>query len=160
MKQLKIFDLDGTIIDSSHRYRSKGARIDLDFWRENSTPEMINNDTFLPHMAEYNKAIFCKETVAVIATARAMVPGDANFDFIRDKMLNPDYIIHRKGEQDNRKGDILKTSGIMKAIDDIEKFDIVTIFEDNFEQLQKMTQFFEYYVDQVVPVFVQSEQGH
>jgi len=162
MNKLKIFDLDGTIIDSSHRYKTMecGNRIDLDHWRENCTPELIAKDSLLPHIAEYNKAQICPDTTVIIATARSMIKDDANFDYIKNVMGEPDHIIHREGDNDNRKGDVLKTSGIMKAIEDIESFDIIHIYEDNFEQLQKMAEFFDQHIDQVIPVFVQSEQGH
>ena len=160
MNKLKIFDLDGTIIDSSHRYQSINGRIDLDFWRENSTPEMISKDILLPHIAEYNSAVACPDTTVIIATARSMIKGDANFDYIKNVMGEPDHIIHREGEDDHRKGDLLKTSGIMKALNNIDNFDSIHIFEDNFDQLQKMTEFFDQHIDQVIPVFVQSEQGH
>lgn len=162
MKKVKVFDLDGTTIDSSHRYRAMpcNTRIDLDHWRENSTPEMIAKDSFLPHITEYNKAQACPDTMVIIATARSMVAGDANYDYIKNVMGEPDHIIHRQGENDHRKGDLLKTSGIMKALDDIENFEVMTIYEDNFEQLQKMTEFFDQHIDQVIPVFVESEQGH
>lgn len=162
MKKIKVFDLDGTLIDSSHRYKSmpEGDRIDLDFWRENSTPEMIAKDSLLPHIVEYNKANKCPDTTVIIATARAMIKDDANYDFIKNVMGEPDHIIHRMGEDDHRKGDLLKTSGIMKALHDIENFDIMHIYEDNFDQLKKMTEFFDQHIDQVIPVFVESEQGH
>lgn len=160
MKKLKIFDLDGTIIDSSHRYRSVDGRIDLDFWRENCTAEMIAKDSLLPHITEYNSAIKCTDTIVIIATARAMIKDDANFDYIKNVLGEPDHIVHRMGENDHRKGDLLKTSGIMKVVEKIDSFDSIHIFEDNFEQLQKMTEFFDQHIDQVIPVFVQSQQGH
>ena len=46
---LFIFDLDGTVIDSSHRALANAdGSITLDFWRENSTAEMIAKDKLFP----------------------------------------------------------------------------------------------------------------
>ena len=44
-----IYDLDGTIIDSSHRakYSDEGI-LDLEHWKENSTKENIFRDELLP----------------------------------------------------------------------------------------------------------------
>ena len=38
IKRFAIYDMDGTIVDSSHRYRTQitpqGEKIDLQFWRD------------------------------------------------------------------------------------------------------------------------------
>ena len=47
IKKIKIYDLDGTLLDSSHRYRAVGGKIDLAHWRENDTPAMVMKDGFL-----------------------------------------------------------------------------------------------------------------
>ena len=44
-----IFDLDHTVIDSSHRQATlPDGSLDLDHWRENSTAGMIRRDKLLP----------------------------------------------------------------------------------------------------------------
>ena len=44
-----IYDLDHTVIDSSHRAATlPNGSIDLDHWREHSTPELIARDRLLP----------------------------------------------------------------------------------------------------------------
>ena len=39
IKRVRIYDMDGTIVCSMHRYRTviddRGERIDLEYWREN-----------------------------------------------------------------------------------------------------------------------------
>ena len=50
-----IFDLDGTVIDSSHRQLAlPNGDIDLTHWKENSTKEKIFKDELLP-LARYMK---------------------------------------------------------------------------------------------------------
>ena len=53
-----IFDLDDTVIDSSHRQRllSSGS-IDLDYWRAHSTVGLIARDSLLPLAVKMQEAI-------------------------------------------------------------------------------------------------------
>lgn len=87
-----IFDLDGTIIDSSHRKATlPDGSLDLDHWIENCTPEKIAADTLLP-IADYMKRIFPHHEV-LICTARVM--GEADYDFLFDNGILADTILSR-----------------------------------------------------------------
>jgi len=45
IKNILIFDLDGTTIDSSHRQATKAdGTLDLQAWFKNATPEKIHDD--------------------------------------------------------------------------------------------------------------------
>jgi len=160
MKKLAIYDMDGTIVCSSHRYRSKNNRIDLQYWRDNCTAEKIAQDSVLPHHRQYVKDLQCKNTKVIIATARSMIKGDANFDFIKYRLGQPDHIVHRLGDDDHRKGVDLKNTGIIKNLTSLDSFGTITIYEDNLEYLQGMTEFFESKNKVVYPIFVKSQQGH
>ena len=49
IKQISIFDLDGTTIDSSHRQVTlPNGNLDIANWLENSTPSKIYADKVLP----------------------------------------------------------------------------------------------------------------
>jgi hypothetical protein len=159
MRKLAIWDLDGTAIDSSHRYRTLecGTKIDLKHWRENCTPEQIAKDVLLPHSNQMIKDLEDANTMVVIATARVMQKAD--FDYIIKNLGIPNYIIHREPD-DNRKGVDLKNSGIAKYVGDVSRFEHITIYEDNLEYLQGMTQFLEAQNPSVYPVYVPSNQGH
>ena len=111
---IHVYDLDGTVISSSHRYRTIPGenRIDLEHWRANDIPEMIAKDSLLPHAAQYMADIKNPRIYVIVATARACVPGDANYKFLRDRLAMPNKFIHRKGVNDNRKGAKLKIDGI------------------------------------------------
>jgi len=49
-----IFDLDHTVVDSSHRQATRpDGSLDLDHWREHSTAKLIERDTLLPLAHEW-----------------------------------------------------------------------------------------------------------
>lgn len=160
MKKLAIYDMDGTIVCSKHRYRTNASnKIDLQFWEENAIPDQIAKDSLLPHHKQYLNDLNDPDVITVIATARQMQAGDANFQFIENNVGVPNYIVHRKiGSK--VKGTDLKISGIMAAIKDLSKIDNITIYEDNFDYLKGMTEYFENRGKSVYPIFVESEQGH
>lgn len=161
MKKLAIYDMDGTIVSSQHRYKTAecGTRIDLDHWIENGTPEKIMQDSLLPHHLQYKKDLDCNNTTVIIATARTMEKGDTNFKYIAEKVGEPDFIIHRNPGE-HTKGTELKTSKIIKMLKTVDQYDTITIYEDNMTYLKGITEFFENMVKSVIPIFVFSHQGH
>jgi len=87
-----IFDLDGTVIDSSHRKVTlPDGSLDLDHWIENCTPEKIAGDSLLP-LANYMRQIYPHHEV-LVCTARVM--SDADYDFLFDNGLHADAILSR-----------------------------------------------------------------
>ena len=114
MKHVEIFDIDGVLVDSSHRYRTlPNGKIDLPYWRAMNTPENIAKDRLLPTVNRYKASLFCPDTYTVLATARACGPAD--FAFIRDRLGWPDRIIYRK-ENDDRHDADLKIAGVKRFI--------------------------------------------
>lgn len=94
MKTLITFDLDGVLVDSSHRYRNlPNGSIDLDYWRENCVPDMIARDTLLPHADDYRAAVADPLVYTVICTAREACP--ITVDYIADNLGMPDKLIMR-----------------------------------------------------------------
>ena len=106
--RVSIYDMDGTIVCSLHRYRTivddNGERIDLDYWREN----------------EY----------------RARVLRDADNTFIREVLGEPDYIISRM-DGDTTSGGKLKIAGLAKFFN-LKPFANAefTFYEDNTSYLK------------------------
>jgi len=108
---LFIFDLDGTVIDSSHRVLANDdGSINLAHWRENSTEKMVANDSLLP-LATGWKEINRKHHTIVVMTARVM--GWADHKFLSDNGLFPDYLYSR-ATGDTTPDDILKKRMILK----------------------------------------------
>jgi len=74
-----IFDLDGTVIDSSHRQLiAENGALDLAHWKENSTPEKIAADSLLP-LAKFWRVAQNTGFPIIVCTARVMGPADYAF---------------------------------------------------------------------------------
>lgn len=73
-----IFDLDGTVIDSSHRKATlPDGSLDLAHWLENNRPEKIALDTLLP-LARVMR-ILSETCHVIVCTARAIQQADLDF---------------------------------------------------------------------------------
>lgn len=73
-----IFDLDHTVIDSSHRQNTlPDGSLDLEHWMENNHPENIMRDTLLP-LANVMKTLY-KTNHIIVCTARAYQTADKQF---------------------------------------------------------------------------------
>ena len=115
---LFIFDLDGTVIDSSHRQLTRAdGSLDLAHWVRNNTPEKIAADTLLPLAASW-KTINRKRDQIAIMTARVI--GKNDLKFLRDNGLEYDYIYSR-AFGDTTPDDILKKRMIFRLRFDMKK---------------------------------------
>jgi len=93
IKNILIFDLDGTTIDSSHRQATKpDGTLDLAHWFENATPEKIFQDKLLPLSQQMHKRCKAGDYV-IICTARTL--QDADFEYLQNHGLCVDKIIYR-----------------------------------------------------------------
>ena len=153
--RVAIYDMDGTIVDSSHRYRTitdeNGTRIDLDFWRENEYRAC--DDTLLPMFAEYKKDLADKSCYVIIATARVMHEPD--WKFVKEILGEPDYFISRpKGSSISGKN--LKINGLAKFFNLLNFKDAEFVFyEDNISYLKAVCDRFN-----IRGVYIPSVQGH
>ena len=93
IKQISIFDLDGTTIDSSHRQvtDSKG-NLDLNKWFENAIHSKIFADKVLP-LASQIRRRNKKGDYTIVHTARNMTYAD--YEFLMENGICPDKIISR-----------------------------------------------------------------
>ncbi len=127
---VNIFDLDCTLIDSSHRINSTGRvedGFDLNYWIDNATPENIMKDKLLPLvdlLLEFRKTNFTN----IAVTAREMSKGD--YDFLAKHNLHFDMILHRDNSKeldhvlkDKKLDELFKTTDLKPflAIDDKEE---------------------------------------
>ncbi len=156
-----VFDLDGVIISSLHRYKTiikNGKKvIDLAWWRALDTPEHIAKDTLLPLAEMYKRLLSRPNTLIIAATARACVKGDANYKFLKDNGLFPDVFIHRQGVNDTRKGAALKIEGIKPHLNTpLYKDARLFIYEDNPNYLRELTRELNPKKSFLIP----SKQGH
>ena len=156
VKKIRIYDMDGTIVCSMHRYATiiddNGERINLTYWRENSHKAM--QDSLLPLAAKYQMDIENPDVFVVIATARVL--GDRDRQFIREVLGQPNFIISRKPD-DTRSGGLLKVLGIrqMLGLKQLHNVTDVKFYEDNVSYMKTVCDFFDF-----TGVYIPSKQGH
>tara|TARA_B100001063_G_C16394253_1_gene371668 strand:- start:90 stop:566 length:477 start_codon:yes stop_codon:yes gene_type:complete len=106
-----IFDLDHTVIDSSHRQHTKAdGSLDLDNWIENCTKEKIMADKLLP-LADLMRSAYARKHNVIICTARVLSVWD--HVFLADNNLRAHAILSRK-LGDTRKDDDMKRDLLLK----------------------------------------------
>ena len=156
IKSIEIYDMDGTLVDSSHRYRllKDKQKIDLEYWRKNDIPEKIAKDSLLPLAIQYKNSIANPEIYVIIATARVIKQAD--IDYIEKYLGMPNKLIGRKSINDTRKGADLKIQGL-QYLNNLKQFKNVVkhFFEDNIDYLEKVC-----YSIHAVPHYIESNQGY
>lgn len=155
IKRVAIYDMDGTIVDSLHRYRTvigeHGERIDLAYWRENQYRAM--EDSLLPLVDQYRADLADPSCYVIIATARVMNQPD--WTFVTEILGMPDYFISR-ADGDSQSGKTLKINGLAKFFNLVNFRDADFVFyEDNIEYLKAVCDRFN-----IRGVYVPSKQGH
>jgi len=101
-----IFDLDGTVICSKHRYRDLPCgMIDLQYWFDMATPENVAKDSLLP-LAGSMKRLYDRHTI-IVCTARTM--KEADWKYLSDNGLKFHDALFRV-EGDMRGDGDMKTS--------------------------------------------------
>lgn len=157
IKKIDVFDIDGVLLDSTHRYRTlstkKGEKIDLRHWRENE--HLFFNDKKLPTSLQYEKCLNAKNTFVIIATSRILSPKE--YEFIDLTLGFPDSMVSRS--HNKQKGGLLKCEGIQRVIQDCNlqhvKMENMTIYEDNIQYLKVICDYFK-----CCGVYIPSAQGH
>lgn len=157
IKHVHVFDLDGVLLDSSHRYTTINIngkeRICLDHWREN---EKLNHlDKPLPLAGYYKKLLATKNCFVIIATSRIIKATDLKH--ITDVLGLPDAIVSRL--HNKQKGAELKVKGILRIFEDCEitltSSNNITVYEDNIEYLKGLCDTLK-----CNGVYIPSNQGH
>jgi hypothetical protein len=106
-----IYDLDHTIIDSSHRQATlPNGDLDLAHWIDNSTPEKVMQDSLLP-LAEHWRNVQEAGMEIVICTARVM--GDADYQFLAKNGLYYNACLSRR--EGDRTSDALLKERALRA---------------------------------------------
>ena len=133
-----IFDLDATVIDSSHRQICKpDGSLDLAEWKRNSTYPKVMADRLLPLANHWNRIQKMKNVFIAICTARVM--SEADLDYLRIKGLKANEIMSRS-DTDHRPDAIMKKAKILAFLRDhnIRKSSDVTFYDDNKNVLQML----------------------
>ena len=138
MRFVNVFDLDCTLIDSSHRINASGNvedGVDIDFWIDNCSLENIMKDKLLPLVEVFHE--FKKTGFTNIAvTAREMTNGD--YEYLKKHDLHFDMILHRG---DSKELDhILKEKKLDELFKDTDLAPFLA-FDDKEENLEIFRKF-------------------
>lgn len=136
-KEIHCFDIDGVLLDSSHRYKAiigkdGKHKIDLNHWRENEVNCL--QDSPLPMAETYKGLLLKKSAFVIIATSRIMKALD--YKVIEEKLGYPHAFISRINNE--QKGGMLKLRGLIHVINEcnLHHIDSISIYEDNAEYLK------------------------
>lgn len=144
-QEIRVYDLDGVLVDTSHRYRNKSdGTIDLDYWRENS--HKVDADSLLPHAYQYRVDCRRADIYVILCTAREYHRRDV--EFIERELGRPNKLIMRP-VGDNTGDGILKRRQLsrlfnLKQFAKLPRF----FFEDNLRNIEKCATLFSrcYYI--------------
>jgi len=129
------WDLDGTLIDSSHRATFIDGEFCLKSWIKDCTEENIMNDSLLPLYEvyqEYKKTGFTQ----ICVTARAMNKED--FDYLAKHGIEFDLILHRKDSQEL--DEVLKDRKLKEYFSDTGRIPFMA-YDDKEENLEIFDQY-------------------
>ena len=117
MNTFKIWDLDGTVIDSSHRYSTlPNGDIDLPQWIADNTRENIERDSLLP-LARLMRSNYRQGDIVIICTARVL--GVWDHVFLADHGIKAQFILSR-ALGDNRGDAEMKRQKLLALFADLK----------------------------------------
>jgi len=91
--QYSIFDIDNTLVDSSHRQCTLAdGTLDLEHWIENNTPELIRKDLLLPCVKTI-RADYKAGNIIILCTARVL--GAADYEFFMENDIPFHHMLDR-----------------------------------------------------------------
>ena len=159
IKAIHIFDFDGTLVDSSHRYRAVNNKIDLKYWLDNSHLAHLDKPIFQPCQI-FRELKKSSSDYPLIATARILCKGF--WKVCKDADIIPPSLVARKDETDKRGGAELKIAHVNKLLNlkQFSKVSEIHVYEDNIEYLEKIALHYSEKGYNVIKNFYPSNQGH
>ena len=157
MKSIHIYDLDGTIIDSSHRYKTihNGVKLTIDLAHWLANVKHSRKDKLLPLAEQYKKMRADPNVYTIWCTARQTAQVTPFMDWFQDTLGLPNRFICRP-DGNNESGAILKSKQL-KSFLNLKQFQNVPIYfyEDNLTYLNAVC-------DNIgsIGIYVPSQQGH
>lgn len=157
IKEIHIYDIDGTLVDSTHRYRTitkpdGSLAIDFPYWVENRHRAM--EDKLLPLAKQYQEQLKNPDIYVITATARNMHPAER--EHIRTVLGWPQHMISRR-DGDNRSGALIKVLGLNKLLNLSQFRNVKTryFYEDNADYLDAVCK-----AHNCRGIFIPSQQGY
>lgn len=139
-KRIHTYDLDGVLVDTSHRYRNKAdGTIDLDYWF--AKRHLIDNDTLLPLAKQYLADCLNPEIYVIICTSRSHYIDDINF--ITTRLGAPNKLIMRP--MGNMEGDAKLKRRQLQRIFNLRQFKNLPrrFWDDNKKNLEACRHLFD-----------------
>lgn len=137
--KLIVYDLDGTLIDSSHRQRYRRGKLDLKHWFKNATPENIAKDTVKPLINKFHRHVMEGHHV-VICTSRIMTKAD--YDFLERHNLHLVPCLSRNpenpGQPDGEMKEELLDGYLEIYFDSCLDNERVVMYEDSLSVIEHM----------------------
>jgi len=136
----KIWDLDGTVIDSSHRYHTlENGDIDLPRWVADNTRANIEQDKLLP-LARLMRSNYRMDDIVIICTARVLGVWDRVY--LADKGIKAQFILSRdigdtRGDAEMKRAKLLALFSDLK-IPFARWTRNATLYDDNLSVLDTM----------------------
>jgi phosphoglycolate phosphatase-like HAD superfamily hydrolase len=157
IKDFHIFDFDGTLADSSHRYRvGDNGKIDLQHWIANEHLALL--DRPLPLLNTYRDLMLSRGHYPMIATARIWCHLSAQW--VQEHGIAA-HVVARLSRTDTRGGADLKITGVRRLLNlkQFSQVERVHVYEDNLDYLRDICDHFsgDY---ETVANFIPSNQGH
>tara|TARA_R110001583_G_scaffold84535_2_gene222281 strand:- start:212 stop:655 length:444 start_codon:yes stop_codon:yes gene_type:complete len=135
--RIYIYDLDMTVIDSSHRRKyNQNGDFRLSYWRDHNTRKDIFGDSLLPLAKHLKKKIL--DNVVLICTAREISQDD--LDFLEMNGIRFDHMIARK-KGDMTADHILKYNALKEFFSDnpYMKTTRKIMYDDSVENLKEIS---------------------
>lgn len=152
LKSIHVYDCDGVLVDTSHRYRTKAdGTIDLEFWFANRNKKNMKQDKLLPHVRQYVADCLDSEVYTIICTSREYNALD--IEFIAKRLGMPDKLLMRP--EGNIEPDAkLKRRQLQRMFNLIQLQKLPrTLWEDNQITIDRLNDMFTH------TVYVKSNQG-
>jgi hypothetical protein len=134
---IMIFDLDHTVIDSSHRQLTlPDGSLDLAHWIENCTREKIFGDSLLP-LADVMRRYYAEGHTVVVCTARVVSQHD--LDFLAHHGLHYHHFLSRDSDEGDAtlKTRLLNTWAEAEGLPDDWRRNAL-MFDDNVRVIEAM----------------------
>jgi phosphoglycolate phosphatase-like HAD superfamily hydrolase len=141
-KRIHVYDLDGVLVDTSHRYRNKpDGTIDLEYWFDNHSAEMVARDKRLPLAKQYLADCLNPEIYTIVCTARMYHTID--IEYIVGRLGAPDKLIMRDEKNRNTPDNVLKLRQLQRLFN-LKQFANLPrrLWEDNQRNIATLAEIF------------------